>query len=399
MNKMKNVRTWICLLSLMLATVSAIAQRKEIIGYYPSWKWQLRDVVMTPARIPFAKLTMINYAFFYPSADGGLVGRDTVGDEIFLRGERDTDTGTAKRSPGLVELAHRQGVKVLLSIGGWEDSSNFPEVTASEMKRQQFAHSCINKIREYDFDGIDIDWEYPGYAEHKGTAEDKDNLTFLLQVTRDSLTGYASRTGKKLLLTAALPAGASNVSNFDLEKLTDLLDMLNVMTYDLNGPWDPVSGHNSPLFSSNDDDSSRNIDAAFRLYTVTYKVPASKVNIGIPFYGHTFANCVALNAPHSGPDTVHFSARGCFYYDIVRSIDKFTRFWDYRAKVPYIISQNWKTFISYDDEESVGYKSQYVLDKNAGGVIIWEITGDFMPDGGTPLLDVISRKFGAAKAK
>jgi chitinase len=80
-------------------------------------------------------------------------------------------------------------------------------------------------------------------------------------------------------------------------------------------------------------------------------------------------------------------------------MDKFTRFWDDRAKVPYLVSQEWKTFISYDDEESVGHKAQYVLDKNAGGVIVWEITGDSMPDGGTPLLDVISRKFGAAEKK
>jgi len=399
MNTMKSVRNWICLLSLLLAASSIMAQRKEIVGYYPSWKWDSRSTVMTPARIPFGKLTMINYAFFYPMPDGRLVGRDTVGDEIFLRGERDIEKRTYKPGTALVELAHRHGVKVLLSIGGWEDSSNFPEVAASETKTEQFAHSCMSKIREYDFDGIDIDWEYPGYVDHKGTPEDRQNLTLLLKITRDSLTAHGIRTGKKLLLTAALPAGASNLSNFDLEKVTDLLDMLNVMTYDLSGTWDPVSGHNAPLFSPNDIDSSRNIDAAFRLFTVTHKVPASKVNIGVPFYGHTFANCTAPYASHSGPDTVHFSAHGCFYYDIVHSMDKFTRFWDDRAKVPYLVSQEWKTFISYDDEESVGHKAQYVLDKNAGGVIVWEITGDSMPDGGTPLLDVISRKFGAAEKK
>jgi len=399
MRKMRRVKNWICLIALLMAAVSTMAQRKEIVGYYPSWKWNSRGDIMTPAKIPFGKLTMINYAFFSPLPDGSLVGRDTVGDKILLRGEWDPADGKHKPGTALVELAHLHGVKVLLSIGGWEDSSNFPEVAASETKRMQFARSCVDRIREFDFDGIDIDWEYPGYAEHKGTPQDRGNLTLLLRVTRDSLTAYGNRTGKKLLLTAALPAGAPILSNYDMEKVADLLDMLNVMTYDLSGTWDPVSGHNAPLFSPNDHDSSRNVDAAFRLYTVTHKVPASKVNIGIPFYGHTFANCAGAYLPHSGADTVHFSVHGCFYYDIVREMEKLQRFWDDRAKVPYLISREWKTFVSYDDEESVGHKAQYVLDRNAGGVIIWEITGDFLPDGRTPLLDVISRKFGASKTK
>jgi chitinase len=392
---MRRIKNWVCLISVFLAAVSTMAQRKEIIGYYPSWKWNARGTIMTPTRIPFGKLTMINYAFFFPLPDGSIVGRDTVGDEIFLKGERDQETARYKTSTALVDLAHRHGVKVLLSIGGWEDSSNFPEVAASETKREQFAHSCVDKIREYDFDGIDIDWEYPGYAEHKGSRADRENFTLLLQTTRDSLTVYGNRTRKKLLLTAALPAGASILTNYDVEKVTDLLDMLNVMTYDLSGTWDSVSGHNAPLFAPNESDSMRNVDAVFRLYTITYKVPASKVNIGIPFYGHTFANCTGAYSPHSGADTVHFSSHS--YHEIVQTMDGFTRFWDDKAKVPYLISKEWKTFVSYDDEESVALKAQYVLDRNGGGAIIWEVTGDYMPDGRTPLLDAISDKFRTMK--
>jgi chitinase len=399
MKESNDIMSWILLLTLILTAPSALAQRKEVIGYYPSWKMRSHGTAMTPVRIPFEKLTMINYAFFYPLKDGRLVGRDTTGDDIILRGEPGIGAGEHRPGTALVDLAHRHKVKILLSIGGWEDSSNFPEVAASDAGRKQFAHSCVEQIREYDFDGIDIDWEYPGYSDHKGTPDDKGNLVLLLRITRDSLTAYGKLIGKKLLLTAALPAGASNLANFDLERITGLLDMLNVMTYDLSGTWDRISGHNAPLFSPNDADSSRNVDAAFRLFTVMNKVPNSKVNIGIPFYGHTFSNCTGLYGPHSGPDTIHFSANGCFYYDIVQSMDRFARFWDDRAKVPYLVSQEWRTFVSYDDEESVGYKAQYVLDRDAAGVIIWEITGDYMPDGRTPLLDVLSRKLGASKSR
>jgi chitinase len=112
------------------------AQSREIIGYYPSWKWDSPDSVARPDRIPYGKLTIINYAFFYPRPDGHLVGRDSVGDAAALRGLM----GGGK----LIDLAHAHGVKVLLSIGGWEDSNNFPAVAADSVKRARLASSCVN---------------------------------------------------------------------------------------------------------------------------------------------------------------------------------------------------------------------------------------------------------------
>jgi len=393
-----NRTIWHTAFTILLAGV-ALAQSPQIIGYYPSWKWGWRGDVMTPEKIPFQKLTMINYAFFYPLSDGSLVGRDTAGDRRILKGEWGQSEDRHQPRTGLVTLAHRYGVKVLLSIGGWEDSSNFPDVAASEAKRARFARSCIEKIQEYDLDGIDIDWEYPGYAPHNGKAQDRENFTHLLRATRDALSEHGQRIGRKLLLTAALPAAATILANYDVARVTDLLDLFNVMTYDLSGTWDTLSGHNAPLFAPTDLDTLRNVDAAFRLYTVTYGVPAAKVCIGIPFYGHSFARCEGVYQPHAGPDTTHIPPNGCFYSDIVREIGNFRRSWDERAKVPFLVNQEWKTFVSYDDEESVGLKADYALEHKAGGVIVWEITGDFLPGGGTPLLDVISEKLGRPVGK
>lgn len=383
----------ILLLAMLWLPIDALGQRKEIIGYYPSWKWKSRGKVMTPANIPYEKLTIINYAFFYPLSSGELVGRDIVGDEIALKGERDPQTGAYKAGSSMVDLAHRHGVKVLLSVGGWEDSNNFPEVAASQSTRAAFAHSCLEIAKLYDFDGMDIDWEYPGYAEHKGTRDDKHNFTTLLQITRDSLNAYAKQVGKRMLLTAALPAGVSLLANYDFDKVTGILDMLNIMTYDFSGIWDPVSAHNAPLYSPNETDTLRNVDATFSYYTRTLSVPPSKINLGIPFYGHTFANCTALYGTHAGADTAYFTSEGSSFNEITKLKSKFSRIWDSRAKVPYLVNQSWKVIVSYDDEESVGYKAQYVVDQKVGGVIIWEITGDFLEDGTTPLLDVIVSKF------
>jgi chitinase len=381
-------------------SLCTIAQKKEIIGYYPSWKWNRPHWLLTPNKIPYKKLTIINYAFFVPSADGKkITGKDSVGDQLLLRGAKDTTTGKYLPNTSLVDLAHQHGTKVMVSIGGWDDSDNFPEAASSEITRQAFAHSCIEVIEKYGFDGIDIDWEFPCLADHKGTPKDKENFTKLLRATRESLDAYGKINDRHYLLTAALPATKSGTMNFEMEQVAQILDMLNIMTYDLNGEWDSLSGHNAPLYAPRTDDSLRNIDASLKLYTETFKVPRSKVNLGVPFYAHTYRECAALYTSHKGADVEHFSPQGCFYYDIVQSLDKFARKWDDRAKAPYLISPSWNTLVSYDDEESVGYKAQYVVDNKICGLIIWEITGDYLPDGTTPLLNVIYQKFNTSLKK
>jgi len=390
---MKHTREFLSVTIALCLTFSALSQKKEIIGYYPSWKWKSRNNLMTPARIPYDKLTIINYAFFYPLPDGRVVGRDTVGDDIYLQGERDLTTGEHKPETSLMALAHRNKVKVVLSLGGWEDSDNFPVVAAGAASRAHLAHSCIERIREFGFDGIDVDWEFPGYAEHKGTPEDKQNFTLLLHTLKDSLTALGVQSAKSYLLTAALPANPGETASMDIEKVAPILDQLNIMTYDFSGPWDPISNHNSPLYAPRPEDSTHNVDAAFKKYHTVYGIPSEKINLGVPFYAHTFSNCTELHAPHAGSDTVHFSKDGAFYYDIVTIMDKFTRRWDDRAKAPYLVSTNWNMLVSYDDEESIRCKAQYVVENNARGLIIWEITGDYLPDHRTPLLDAIHDTF------
>ncbi|MBM4169089.1 MAG: glycoside hydrolase family 18 protein [Ignavibacteria bacterium] len=383
---MKN--NWILMFGMILCfSPIAEGQNKEIIGYFPSWKWRSRDALAVPSKIRYDKLTMLNYAFFYPLKDGTLASRDSVGDEMFLRGKRGPVQPEACAT--IVDRAHQHGVKVLLSIGGWADSGNFPEVAASDATRARFAQSCLEQIAQYGFDGIDLDWEFPGYAEHGGTTDDRGNFTRLLQTCRDSLEVYGKRIGKRLLLTAALPAGAATLEHYEMDNVARLLDMLNVMTYDYSGTWDSLSGHNAPLYAPTQEDSSRNFDASFRLYTINFKIPPSKINLGIPFYGHAFADCSSIYGNHTGADTVIFSAHGCFYYDVLNLMDRFDRHWDERAKVPYLVSRSGNVLVTYDDEESIRHKVQYVIDRGALGVIIWEITGDNLADGRTPLLDVI----------
>jgi chitinase len=372
-------------LFLGLEALPALGQSREIIGYYPSWK--VRDVPgsMIPERIPFQGLTIINYAFFYPLPDGTVVGRDPRGDSLVLYG---TPAAGGTGTP-LAEAAHRHGVRVMLSIGGWADSENFPAVAGSQSSRTRFAHSCNDQVRRNNFDGIDIDWEFPGFAEHKGTPADKVNFTLLLRELRDSLDALAGHSDRRLLLTAALPAGAENAAGIDVGQVAGILDFLNIMTYDFYGPWDEHVNHNAPLYAGAGGDPAKSVHGAYLLYTQTFGIPPAKLMLGVPFYGHSYARCTAMNTAHGGTDTTHFSGQGAFYSLINGQMGHFKRIWDDRAKVPYLVSTEWNMLVSYDDEESVRWKSDYAVAHGVRGLIIWEITGDDMPDGSHPLLDVV----------
>ncbi|HTX18326.1 MAG TPA: glycosyl hydrolase family 18 protein [Bacteroidota bacterium] len=372
------------LLGLLIVAEMSHAQRKEVIGYLPSWKWREKNCLLTYDKIPFGKLTIIDYAFWRPLPDGTIEPLNPTGDSLILRG--------AGGATPLVPLAHENGVKVMLSVGGWDDSENFPAVASTEKNRMRFAHSCVAVLGRYEFDGIDVDWEYPGFPDHKGSPADKANSTRLLQILRDSLDAFGRMADRKILLSAAFAATEEHVTGYDMAAIAPFLDMVDIMTYDYSGSWTPVSGHNSPLYASAEGESASSIDASYRLFTQKYGVAPAKINLGIPFYGHSFAECIELGSAFKGSDTT-LAPEGDLVYTSILPHIAMHRHWDNIAKVPYLILPEKRVLVSYDDEESVALKASYVVGHGARGVIIWEITGDYTAEGKTPLLDAIDSVF------
>jgi chitinase len=385
-----------CVLALASLAAAGAPQKHQIIGYYPAWKYGDRNTLVTPRVLPYGKYSIINYAFFVPNDDGTIPQTDTLqpNEDRILKGERDSVSGTLAPGTSLAARAHAGGAKVMASIGGWDGSLAFPSLASTAGARARFANACMQLIERYGFDGIDIDWEFPCYKDHRGTPGDKHNFTQLLKSLRDSLDARGSTAGVHYLLTSALPAGREHADDIEMREIEPLLDFFNVMTYDCFGEWSPVSGHNSPLYGTEGGgENGPSMDGAFHLYKDTYGIPAAKINLGAAFYAHTFKNCTAIYTAHGGEDREHFSKQGFFYYEIVARMDEFERHWDDSAKVPYLTGKNFPTLVSYDDERSIGLKAQYVVDNNAAGLIVWEITGDFFEDGHTPLLDAMVAKF------
>lgn len=409
--------TLLLLLLLMGKTVYGQNHCKEVIGYYPGWQWYDRSKLVNPETIEYSKYTIINYAFLYPLADGTITLTDPWGDKNLLLGsinwsvspagyDSSFDLGNPDYhvpNTSLIYHAHINNTQVMMSIGGWTLSNDFSSIAASPTKRSNFAHSCNELIRVYDIDGIDIDWEYPGFADHGGTPSDIINYTLLLQEVRDSLDFMESEVNKELLLTAAFSADPAKMDDIDWDEVVPLLDYINLMSYDLFGAFSSEANHNSPLYEPEVGNPDFNCNSAVERLMTEYNVPAEKLNLGLAFYGRSVKTNGAptLHGSINGSaDLVTFSADEGTpqYYNILDKMNLFDENWDDIAMVPYLTGQGTlNTFLSYDNEQSIGLKGQYIVDKNLAGAIIWEITGDYIETspgsgiiGSTPLVDTLN---------
>lgn len=395
------------LLFLLLAQLFLHAQPcREVVGYYPNWQWYDRSQLVRPATIDYSKYTIINYCFFNPLPNGDIVTGDSWADENLLLGQINWSTTPPSYYPNtsIVDLAHNNNVKVLISVGGWTWSNNFPSIAANPATRANFAHSCNDLVRQYNLDGIDLDWEYPGYAPHNGGPADAANFTLLLQQVRDSLDALELVNNEQYLLTAAVGASAAHMSNVQWTAVTPLLDMINLMSYDFFGAWDAMANHNSPLNSPACGDPGFNISTAFTLLTQQYGVPANKINVGVAFYGRSQTGYTGLCQATSGnAATTAFPPDGApLYYEIAAQQSQYTYNWDSQAQVPWL-NNNAGVFLSFDNERSIGLKAQFIVSNGARGAIIWEITGDYLETApgsgiiaGTPLADTLNAVFCAS---
>ena len=171
----------------------------------------------------------------------------------------------------------------MASIGGWTLSTNFPSIAADPLKRTTFANACVHLIDSFGFDGIDIDWEYPGYAPHGGTGQDKQNFNLLLQDIRQAIDSFGQTTNKNYLLTAAVGASDDRMTDVDWPVVDQYLDIINVMTYDYFGAFNAITNHNAPLFPPAQGNPANNIDSSITSLINRYGVSTNKITLEVLF--------------------------------------------------------------------------------------------------------------------
>ncbi len=413
----------------------------KVVGYFPSWGAYGRN--FNVADIDGSKLTHINYAFADICWNGRHGNPDPTGPNTqtwacqneagqtinvpngtIVLGDPWIDAqksfaGDTWDQPirgnlnALVKLKQQYPhLKTIISVGGWSWSNRFSDVAASDTIRKAFAQSAVDFIRKYQMDGVDLDWEYPvggGLEGNSVRPEDKQNHTLLLQEVRNYLDAAEIVDGKTYTLTIASSASPAYAENNELDKIGEIVDWINIMTYDFNGGWSKQSAHNAPLYLDGEAIAA-NVQKAESFYTeagvqghLNAGVPAEKIVLGLPFYGRGWAGC----APGAEGDGQYQQCTGApagsweagvfDYGDLAANyVNKngFVRYWNDEAKVPYLYNATSKVFISYDDPESFGHKIDYIKSNGLGGGMFWELSSDCRVStiyscSGTKLLDVL----------
>ncbi|XP_046446089.1 probable chitinase 2 [Daphnia pulex] len=382
------------------------SHNKVVVCYVAGWSaYRPNNGAFTVENIDPMLCTHIIYAF--AGLDNATHSIQTL--DPFLDTEDGGGRAQYKKVMGFKQKQPK--LKVTIAIGGWnEGSGKYSNMAETPANRKAFIDSVLTFIKKHGFDGLDMDWEYPG-SRVGSRPIDRENFALLLKEMRAEF----DKTG--LILTAAIGAAPQTINRaYDVPAINQHLHFIHIMAYDYHGSWDFQIGHNAPLRLPV---NSSMIEPELRLSvddTITYllKLGASpaKLVVGVPFYGRTFTlvdknlrqiGSASNGTGFPGPYTREDGFLG--YNEICKELtaknqegDKWVEQWDEIAQVPYMY--NGERWVSYDNQQSVAIKARYAFNQGLAGLMIWAIDNDdFMAECSNvryPLLRAINSEFKAA---
>ena len=382
---------WCGFAGLFLFQFACLAADLRVTAYYPGYKQN----VMSASEIDFSVVTHLIHFSAVPNPDGTL---DLTSNGL-----------TPPHSQDVVSRAHTAGRYVLVCVGGAGSQAGFQGATRPS-NLSIFVTNLVNLVSTYSYDGIDIDWEpLPG--------SDFAQYTNLVIALRSALSGLAQP--KLLTVAAAAYPPYPDTSNAEYQMYASIesyLDQINLMTYDLSGPYPGwVTWFNSPIYDGgatfpNSIRRLPSIDAAVHSI-LGNKVAASKLGIGTPFYGVVWRGGAGTSTGGVTQPRQSWTSPPVItpvpFSGIMSSYYRSNAYqWDAAADAAYLSVTNSAStnelFISYDDQRSTATKVSYARNLGLGGLMIWELSQEFQPsappDSRHPLLKSIQAALGTPGA-
>lgn len=329
----------------------------KIIGYVAGYE------NYDPALVDAKKLTHINYAF----------ANIVDGEPKF-----ELTTDSVKISKLIALKKSNPKLKILYSIGGWVWSNHFSHTAAYKENRIKFAISSVKLMKKHGFDGVDLDWEYPGQRgeDNDFRPSDKNNFNLLLEEIRKELEKVGAIDNKHYLLTIATGADQAYIDNTDLGKAHKYLDFINVMCYDFYHGWFFQTGHHANLYPSKKEKFTGNSGQEAIRRHIKAGVPSNKLIMGIPFYARQWKKVALAN--DGLYQTAMTTGTIAPYWDIVEKIKSgnYKKGYDDSAKASYLWNAKDSIFISWETPKEIKQKATYIKKNNLGGAMFWEYSLD-----------------------
>ncbi|PYI27235.1 glycoside hydrolase [Aspergillus indologenus CBS 114.80] len=361
------------------------------IGYYEGWNLEHACGKMTPEQIPLGYYTHLNFAFAY------------IDPQTFHIAPMDKNTASLYKA--VTGLKRKQSnLQVWIAIGGWamNDPSptqfTFSDLATSQTAQDAFFESLLSFMQTNDFDGVDLDWEYPVSEDHGGRPADFANFVMLLKRLRERL----NQSGRRYGISITLPASYWYLRGFDIINLEPHVDFLNMMTYDIHGTWDKTN-HDDP-YKAYAHTNLTEINRALELLWRNNINPA-RVNLGLGFYGRSFTmkdpqcmapGCQFTTGGRPGECTTTAGVLSSTEIQKVLNANATgTRVTLYKEDAVKVLTWDKDQWVSYDDTETLKLKLELANRRCLGGTMVWAV--DLDADG--ILIEALGSAMGKKKAQ
>lgn len=404
---------------------------RKIVGYFPEWAYKSKEHnYFNVTDLQWDSLTHIQYSFAMVDPQTNKISfgdefaaleENFEGMDLTYNGEKiELDESLPYKGHfNLLQQMKKKypDVQLLMSVGGWAGSKGFYTMMDTDEGIDTFVKSCVDFVRQYGFDGIDIDFEFPSSTSQSGNPDDFEvseprrktintRYNIMMKKLNQALDKAADEDNTEYLLTAAVSASSWVLGGVESNEYAKELDFLSIMSYDYHGGWNEFVENQANIYPDPADRETMNMimpvlgmDWSYKYYRGV--LPPEKILMGVPYYTRGWENVqggngTGLHGSSKTPATGKYNIWGDLdangkqipaganplwhVLNLMEQDPNLKVHWDEVGKVPYIWQNNEKVFLTFENEQSIDERLKYIEEKNLGGALIWVMDGDYGPN-------------------